>query len=198
VVRNAAICKVSERLALVPDRTCGSCNVCCVVSKIDEPALQKLPGCRCRNALSNGACAIYAARPETCRGFFCGWRLLSWVDERLRPDHAAVFIRLTKDEKLVLGPHQFALMVTVLSREGLNAPGLAETIIAAIGERIDTYLVVPGPPGYTSCRKWINAALGEAVKRKDAMALGKLLREQYAEAVTKLDQTRPVILTASA
>jgi hypothetical protein len=179
---------------LVPDRQCGGCNVCCVVPKIDEPALQKLPGCRCRNALSNGACAIYETRPETCRGFFCGWRLLSWVDERLRPDQSAVFIRLTKDESLLVGSsHRFALMVTVLRHEGLNASGLIETIITSIKAQIDTYLVVPGPPGYTSCRSWLNDGFSEAAKRDDVLQVKSLLEERYTETLTKLDETRPVV-----
>jgi hypothetical protein len=167
------------------------------VPKIDEPALQKLPGCRCRNALWNGACGIYETRPGTCRRFFCGWRLLPWVDERLRPDQSAVFIWLTKDEKLVIGRHRFALMVTVLRREGLNTSGLIETIITAIDARIGTYLIVPGPPGYTSCQRQLNSTLGEAIERQDAIALRALLEEQYAECVSKLSETRPVVLTAS-
>jgi hypothetical protein len=183
-------------VSLVPDRTCGSCNVCCVIPKINESAL--LPGYRCRNALSNGGCAIYETRPETCRNFYCGWRLLPWIDERLKPDQSAVFIRLTNDEKLLVGCHRFALMVTILSREGLGAAGLVETIITSIKAQIDTYLIVPGPPGYTSCRSWLNDALGEAVKRADVLALKSLLDEQYAEALTKLNETRPVVLTAYA
>jgi hypothetical protein len=105
---------------------------------------------------------------------------------------------LTKDEKLVVGPHQFALMVTVLSHEGLNAPGLIETIIRSIDAQIDTYLIVPGPPGYTSCRRWLNDAFGAAVRREGATALKSALEEQYAETLTKLNETRPVVLTTSA
>jgi hypothetical protein len=60
-----------------------------------------------------------------------------------------VFIRLTKEKKLLVGPQRFALMVTVLSREGLNAPGLVEAIITSIDAQIDTYLVpmIAGPEG---------------------------------------------------
>lgn len=181
--------------SLVPDRICGCCNVCCVVPKIDEPALQKLPGSRCRNARPDGACAIYETRPETCRSFFCGWRLLSWVDERLRPDQSGVFIRLTKDEDLLVGPHRFALIVTVLGHVGLEAPGLVGTMITSIRAQIDTYLVVPGPPGYTSCRSWLNDELGEAAKREDTLEFKALLERQYAKALTKLNETRPVVLT---
>ncbi len=104
-------------LHLVDGRVCGACNVCCVVPKIDEPALQKLPGCRCPHALSDGSCAIYDERPQTCRSFYCGWRLLDWIDERLRPDQSGIFIRLTGDKSLVAGKHPFAMMVTVLGGE---------------------------------------------------------------------------------
>lgn len=181
--------------SLLPDRTCGCCNVCCVVPKIDEPALQKLPGCRCANALPSGACAIYETRPDTCRSFLCGWRLLSWVDERLRPDQSGVFIRLTKDEDLVVEPHRFALMITVVDREGLDASGLVETILTAINAHIGTWLVVPGPPGYTSCRGWLNDVLGAAATRQDAAQLKSLLEQQYAAGLAKLNETRPVVLT---
>jgi hypothetical protein len=88
-------------------------------------------------------------------------------------------------------------MVTVLDHEGLNASDLIETIIAAIDARIGTYLIVPGPAGYTSCRKLVNSALGDALGRKDVIALQRLLQEQYAEAASKLNETRPVVLTAS-
>jgi hypothetical protein len=182
---------------LVPDRICGGCNICCVVPKIDEPALQKLPGCRCRNALPNGECAIYEMRPQTCRSFFCGWRLLSWVDARLRPDQSGVFIRLTEDEGLLSGSRRFALMVTVLKHEGLNASGLVETMITSIKAQIDTYLVVPGPPGYTSCRSRLNDELGEAAERADTLQFQALLEGRYSEALTKLNETRPIVLGAN-
>ena len=61
---------------LVPDRTCGTCNVCCVALTINDKALQKVQGYRCRNTLPDKGCAIYDTRPDTCRTFFCGWRLL--------------------------------------------------------------------------------------------------------------------------
>ncbi|MGH7041274.1 MAG: hypothetical protein ACREFY_03975, partial [Acetobacteraceae bacterium] len=73
---------------LVPGRTCGSCNVCCIALTIDDPELQKVQGYRCRNARRDNSCAIYATRPQTCRAFHGGWRLLKWVREPLRPDRA--------------------------------------------------------------------------------------------------------------
>jgi hypothetical protein len=183
-------------IALVPDRSCGSCNVCCIVPKIDEPALQKLPGCRCRNAQPDGSCSIYEARPKTCQDFFCGWRLLPSVDEALRPDRSGVFLRLTGDTRLVTGQHRFALMVTILHPDGLDAAGLVEAVAMAIAAGVDTYLIVPGPPGHTSCRGSLNDALGEAVGRNDVVAIREGLATHYAELEAMLGKTRPVVLKA--
>ena len=185
------------RLGLVPGRECGDCNVCCVVPKIDEPALQKLPGCRCPNALGDGSCAIYEQRPRTCRDFYCGWRLANWIDERLRPDQSGIFIRLTGDKELAAGEYPFAMVVTVLGRDHLSAPGLVETILTAINAGIASYLVVPGPPGYTSCRMRINRALRAVAARNDKPAVLASLGELHARTEANMDQTRPVVVRIS-
>jgi hypothetical protein len=180
--------------ALVAGRGCDSCNVCCVVPKIDEPALQKLPGCRCPNALSNGSCAIYEARPRTCRGFYCGWRLADWIDERLRPDQSGIFIRFTRDENLVSGKYPFAMIVTVLGADKLS-PGLAETIRTAVNAGIATYMVVPGPPGHTSCRMPLNRVLLEAARRGDKPVLLAMLAKIHARIQSETGKERLVVLS---
>lgn len=58
--------------ALVPGRDCGSCSLCCIlpdIAEFDKPANQP-----CRHCLTGGGCDAYAARPSTCRDFFCLWR----------------------------------------------------------------------------------------------------------------------------
>src|ERR1700742_4398768 len=111
---------------LVPGRACGGCNVCCVALTIDEPALQKLQGYRCKNTLPDKGCAIYETRPQTCRTFFCGWRRLKWVRETLRPDSSGVLVRL-HHEKAADGTMRLGVMVTLLTDAALKAEGLAET-----------------------------------------------------------------------
>jgi hypothetical protein len=181
-------------LGLVAGRVCGSCNVCCVVPKIDEPALQKLPGCRCPNAVGDGSCAIYEQRPRTCRDFYCGWRLADWIDERLRPDQSGIFIRLTGDKTLAAGKHPFAMMVTVLRSDRFNAPGVVETLLTAINAEIATYLIVPGPPSYTSFRIPLNRLLRVAAAGNEKPAVVSFLGELYARTQTRMSETRPVIL----
>src|SRR6266702_770795 len=79
---------------LVPGRECGNCNVCCVALTIDDEALQKAGGCRCPNSLPDKRCGIYETRPRTCSSFYCGWRLLKWVREPMRPDASGVLVQL--------------------------------------------------------------------------------------------------------
>ena len=51
--------------------------------------------------------------------------------------------------------HGEAVRVT---RDGLDAPGLVGSLMMAIEAWLATYLVVPGPPGYTSCHVQLNSS----------------------------------------
>jgi hypothetical protein len=178
-------------IALVAGRSCGSCNVCCVVPTIDDPALQKLPGYRCHNAMPTGACAIYEVRPHVCQSFFCGWRQLKWIGEGLRPDISGVFVRVIKET----GSDRFVVVFTLLDDESLKAAGLAEAVAAATHAGIGAYLVVPGPPGYTSSRIPLNDLLGDAVGRRDKAAVLRILADLRSEAKAA-SANRPVILAS--
>lgn len=76
---------------LLPRRECGPCTACCTVPAIAE--LDKPADTRCGHCTSDG-CGIYAARPEPCRTFFCGWRRLPWLPQDLRPDRSGVIVML--------------------------------------------------------------------------------------------------------
>lgn len=43
------------QLDTIPGRECGECNVCCVALTIDDPALQKVQGYRCKNSVAGQA-----------------------------------------------------------------------------------------------------------------------------------------------
>ncbi len=168
---------------LVPGRDCGSCNVCCVALTINEPTLQKLQGFRCRHAQRDNGCAIYESRPPTCRAFYCGWRLLKWVREPLRPDTSGVLIRL-HNEVSADGATRLGIVLTLLHAAALKAEGLAETVAAAVAADIPLYLHVPGPPGRTSGQARINAPLRHAVHTKDKPAVLEFLRAARARGLT--------------
>ena len=180
---------------LVAGRSCGSCNVCCVLPTIDDPSLQKLPGYRCHNALPDGACGIYEARPPLCRVFYCGWRQLKWIREGLRPDLSGVFVRMSKDAASLPGQERFVVSFTLINAESLSAPGLAESLAASIHANIETFLIVPGPPGHTGSRIPLNDLLGDAIRQRDKDTILRILGELHAEALAT-SNNRPVILSS--
>ena len=89
--------------ALAPGRHCGSCSLCCKVMPVQE--LGKPAGQWCVHAVPGSGCAVHAARPATCRSFFCAWRL----DPNLGPEWKPEASRFV----LSADPARRALMVTV-------------------------------------------------------------------------------------
>jgi hypothetical protein len=161
---------------ILPGRECGSCNVCCVSLTIDDPEMQKVQGIRCKNARPDNSCAIYPTRPHTCRDFNCGWRLLKWVKEALRPDRSGVLIRLHYEVSSTTQERRLGVIFTLLDRTALKAEGLAESVAAAVAADVPVYLNVPGPPGYTSGQARLNDALTHAVQTRDKPAVLEILR----------------------
>ena len=180
---------------LVPGRACGSCNVCCVALTIDDPALQKVQGYRCRHAQKDNGCAIYETRPQTCRSFFCGWRQLKWVREGLRPDRSGVLVRIHGAVSAADGGARLGVVITLLNNAALKAEGLAETVAAAVNAGVPVYLHIPGPPGYTSSQARINEALADAVALKDKAGVLAVLRR--ARAMGRAGEHKPIVLGRS-
>jgi hypothetical protein len=168
-------------------RECGTCNVCCISLTIEEPTLKKVQGYRCRHLTAEKQCGIYADRPDTCRTFNCGWRLLRWVKPTLRPDGSQVLIRLKYSTDKRLG-----IIVHLLGRTALNAVGLAETVAAAVNAGCPVFVAVPGPPGYTSAEAQLDEALTVAVAARDKPAVLNILRQAYRQG--KAGKTVPIRL----
>jgi len=177
---------------LVPGRECGTCDVCCVSLTIDEPALQKPQGYRCRNLVPDVGCGVYDSRPQTCRAFYCGWRRLGWVKEELRPDNSRVLVRVQIERPKDGEAPRLGVVFTLLDHRALKAEGLAETVAAAILAGVPTYLGVPGPPGYTAGVARINDVLEHAVMTRDKSAVLAILRK--ARASGKVGDHVPVVL----
>lgn len=171
---------VPDERNLVAGRSCGGCNVCCVALTIKDPELTKVQGYRCGHARRDNSCAIYATRPQTCRSFQCGWRLLKWVREPLRPDRSGVLVQVHGGKPEPGEAPRLGVVFTLLNKAALKADGLAETVAAAVAAGIPVFLRVPGPPGYTSSQGRINAFLEHAVWTKDKAAVLRILRELRA------------------
>lgn len=84
----------------LPGHECGECTACCVEMAIDDPALQKPEGAVCCHMLAARGCAIYAARPQTCRVWQCGWRFMN-LSQAMRPDRSGILLmpEMASDEK---------------------------------------------------------------------------------------------------
>lgn len=177
------------QLPLVPNRGCGTCNVCCSLPAIIDPQLTKMPGILCSHWA--GGCSIYERRPKTCVGHHCGWRHLGHLDESWRPDVSKIYIELKSDppehfrHELPNAPFcfRFTLLDDVppeqLERLGVTIAGLIEHDVPVI-------LAVAAPPEHMSCHILLNAKL-----KPYAAACGPAFKEGFARAIMAILQMPP-------
>ena len=166
---------------LVPGRSCGTCNVCCVGLTIDEPTLRKPQGFRCRNAQPDNSCAIYESRPPSCRSFYCGWRLLKWIPEPLRPDKCGILVRMYQPTSNK-GPQRPGLVVMPQPTSTINSDGFCDIVIAGIKAGLQIYLDIPGEPGYASAIMPINKPIAPAATARNKPAILNFLRDVLTQA----------------
>ncbi|MDG2307543.1 MAG: hypothetical protein P8R42_23395 [Candidatus Binatia bacterium] len=91
----------------MPDtgRSCGSCDLCCTVLRVDE--LEKPARVSCEKLRADGdGCSIYATRPSICRTYKCAWLLGSLGDDD-RPDRLGAVLDITlRGDRLWLEIHE--------------------------------------------------------------------------------------------
>lgn len=64
---------------VVTTRRCTNCDLCCTALEIFDLPGGKPMGAHCPNNIDCG-CAIYKSRPQTCRAFYCTWRLSEFLN----------------------------------------------------------------------------------------------------------------------
>ena len=74
----------------LPDRSCGTCTLCCVLPDIDE--LDKPANHVCRHCVVDTGCLAYADRPLTCRDFLCLWRTDASLDDHWHPERSHMMV----------------------------------------------------------------------------------------------------------
>lgn len=168
---------------LVPDRVCGACTVCCRELSIDDPALRKPAAVPCAHCVPARGCAVHASRPATCREWHCGWRLLPWLAEALRPDLSGLLVLVEAGDAPGRGALVFNVVppgaadgAQVLARQaGLDVLG------ALVREDVPVFLGVKDATGRHGARLPLNAALGVVARGRDGDALRRAVLRIHAE-----------------
>jgi hypothetical protein len=163
---------------LVPGRECGGCIVCCVAPKINLPELKKHAGEMCRHCTGTG-CAIYDARPNLCRDWYCGWRRLRELDESWRPDRSGVLINVVADG-IPPAYAQVGLKFDIVGPPSvLTWVPLIKLIAAKIAKRVPVFLGVPAPVGFERRKVFLNDRMAEAVAAHDRIRMRDGLKRAF-------------------
>ena len=157
-------------LPLLPDRTCGACIECCRAIPLDLPELAKPTGELCAYCVEAAGCSVHALRPQTCRIWFCLWRVVELSDD-WGPDRSGVIVRPD-------GIEDGVITLYVLRRSDfLASVDLFATIAGWIAEGVEVALSVPGPVGTYPARAVVTDWLRPAVEEGDpADFLDRLMR----------------------
>ena len=164
----------SARLA--PGRQCGDCAVCCIVTKIDEPELQKPAGAPCAHLIPRGGCAIHALRPDTCRAWFCGWRHLAQLGDEWRSDRAGVMISFIPC--IHQGYSQTAFKLTTWHRDAVLQPFVLDFVERILAKGLPVYFAYTPGEG-AGFKTFLNARVG-AGRGTLTTTLGQIMSEQLA------------------
>ncbi len=78
--------EIADEPRIVAGRACGTCSLCCKVVGVEE--LNKPIGAWCPHCKRQNGCAIYQARPPSCRTFVCQWLLADGLGPEWKPDRA--------------------------------------------------------------------------------------------------------------
>lgn len=143
---------------LVLGRKCGECTACCVTLRIEEAALKKYADVPCPNLRPEGCCGIYSSRPDVCRNWYCGWRLMEHLDDSWRPDRSEIILRLHAGAEggLILQPTGKASQVLT-----------TEKVLGLVGGCVEAgfpvYISVPTKPGRCHALVHLNEIFARAV-----------------------------------
>ncbi len=144
----------------VPNRSCGTCTVCCKVLTIDDPDFQKAAGILCPNCKEAKGCQIYAMRPKPCRGFECCWKTMPELGDDLRPDRSGILIRYIQDHNIPPGLAPVGLSFLVHDdNPNVIGPGFAGFLGRYVAQNVAVFLSRRGPPGYYEGAVLLNSHL---------------------------------------
>jgi hypothetical protein len=163
-------------MKLVDGRDCGACSACCRYLPIKQPELDKPTNQKCPHLTSSVGCKVYSTRPQVCRDWYCGWRMLPQLGEAWRPDKSGILIRVdsTVDRRLELRFLLFKAPAPLSKRWFCDA--LASLV--SLGD-VDVYIQVPGPIGYYPRQVLINDFAASSLRSRNLPQFQTQLRAAY-------------------
>jgi hypothetical protein len=174
------------------DRPCDGCTVCCIVPPIRSPAFSKQSNTRCQHCTEPGGCGIYLNRPQPCRDFECGWRSLSFLDDRWKPDRCGIMIVPEEDNV----PPEFQRrqglnFIAFRKAEDLEQPFVIEMLAGLAHAQAPIFLSVPGPPGFHPAMILLNPQIDQAARNRDGARIRSALLAAYAS--LKAGKFEPIV-----
>lgn len=155
---------------LVADRQCDECDVCCTNLRIENPALTKKADVRCPHLSNQRGCGIYDERPNVCRTWYCGWRVIPFLRDDMRPDRSKILIK--QDETgFVFQPLRSE------NTNNLTHENVLEAIGSLVSNGIEVKTSIPTRPGYCNALMTINEHLKVAVDNLDLQAARQVMRK---------------------
>lgn len=92
--------RLSEyKFFMEPNRTCGTCTLCCRLVEVKE--LSKPRNKTCVHCNPGQGCTVYPHRPESCQNFACLW-IRGLVPEEMQPEKIHAVLDVTADNVIVI------------------------------------------------------------------------------------------------
>lgn len=159
-------------------RSCGDCQACCVVFRVDE--LDKAAREPCKNLIQIGAnraggCGIHDSRPPVCRHYECVW-LQGFFKSVDRPDLLGLIVSFAEEDNELRRETGIQLMVVNETWEGAAETEEAKAFLSETSRKYLIALVrgarrtLVGPPdlvelAFPVLEKLTKAELGKAHAR---------------------------------
>jgi hypothetical protein len=154
-------------LPLVPGRECGECGKCCEVLGIDTGQIHKAAGLTCQHYKEGCGCKIYETRPDVCRTFHCGWRMLPQLDDNWRPDRSNILINFQSEKIPASYTVRPGIEFLLLRPEAMDREDFAPVVVSIVEAGIPAFLALSGPKGHQPVNVFLNDFLREAIALRD-------------------------------
>ncbi len=160
--------------ATIPDRQCGACTACCEFAPIKHERLHKPTNLLCPHCSEHIGCQVYDIRPDVCRDWNCGWKILPSIPTDWSPDRSGLVFRV---EDL----RESEITVTILDESrALLSDEFASLIVQWIDEGMRVFFQTLGPARHYPTHVFMNPVLSGATRARDVAATRLAFRSVLA------------------